>query len=440
MRIMQISALYPPYVIGGAELSSALLAEGLAELGDEVHTLTLAPPQKLRTREPVETGGRTIQRLPLRNLYWPYSKAVRKPGPLYRALWHILDTHNPLMVRQVEQAIRRLRPDVLVTHNLQGFSTAVIPAAATRGIPVVHVLHDYALLCPRTILFRGNKDCGHRDERCRDCRLLTAPRWRHVEPLSGVIGVSAAVLRAHHEHGLFRGTFSTVIPNALPAHLQPLERVPARPAGRTFHFGYLARVEFSKGIEALLAAASTLAQAGHRFRISVAGRGDADYIESLRRRWPLAEVEYVGFVAVPEFLASLDALVFPVIALEALGNVVFEAYSRGLPVIASSRGGITEHVVHGETGFLTRPGDIEALSAYMAQILTDPDLHLRMAEAALRKSRGYSARRRTETYRSFLQEVVRRSGRPLNPRTVAAPSQYAPVRAVSLDNFKEGIR
>ena len=48
------------------------------------------------------------------------------------------------------------RPDVVHTHNLPGISTGIWETCRRLGRPVVHTLHDYQLLCPRTSLMRTN--------------------------------------------------------------------------------------------------------------------------------------------------------------------------------------------------------------------------------------------------------------------------------------------
>jgi glycosyltransferase involved in cell wall biosynthesis len=53
-----------------------------------------------------------------------------------------------------------------------------------------------------------------------------------------------------------------------------------------------------------------------------------------------------------------------------------------LPVIASRVGGLPEVVRHGVDGFLEPQGDVEAMAAHALALLRDPDLRLRMGQAA----------------------------------------------------------
>ena len=53
---------------------------------------------------------------------------------------------------------------------------------------------------------------------------------------------------------------------------------------------------------------------------------------------------------------------------EAFGNVAIEAMACGVPVIAYRRGGPTEIITDGVTGFLVPPDDIGALVAAVAHV------------------------------------------------------------------------
>ena len=50
---------------------------------------------------------------------------------------------------------------------------------------------------------------------------------------------------------------------------------------------------------------------------------------------------------------------------EAYGNVIVEALACGVPVVAYKRGGPSEIIKHGETGYLADPDDKETLLYYV---------------------------------------------------------------------------
>lgn len=70
---------------------------------------------------------------------------------------------------------------------------------------------------------------------------------------------------------------------------------------------------------------------------------------------------------------------------EGFGRVAVEAQAMGRPVIASDHGGSRETVHHGATGWLVKPGDLQALtSALHGALALSPEARSAMAERARR--------------------------------------------------------
>ena len=86
--------------------------------------------------------------------------------------------------------------------------------------------------------------------------------------------------------------------------------------------------------------------------------------------------------------AAADLLVLPSHA-ETYGMVVTEALARGVPVIATDVGGVSEAL--GDGGLLVPPGDPAALGAALRRWLGDADLRGRLRHAA-RERREIAAR------------------------------------------------
>lgn len=85
-------------------------------------------------------------------------------------------------------------------------------------------------------------------------------------------------------------------------------------------------------------------------------------------------VAMLGYVPRPglrAILAQSSALVVPSIWQEPLGLVIFEAFACGLPVIATSVGGIPEYVQDGKNGLLVPEGDAPALSHAIDRLCGD---------------------------------------------------------------------
>jgi glycosyltransferase involved in cell wall biosynthesis len=93
---------------------------------------------------------------------------------------------------------------------------------------------------------------------------------------------------------------------------------------------------------------------------------------------------------------------------DGLPNVLMEAQSQCLAVIATNLAGIPELVIDGATGALVPADDVPALAQAIARLLTDPDLRERLAAAGYRRVRDLFAMDRgiADLERRFSQPVI----------------------------------
>ena len=98
---------------------------------------------------------------------------------------------------------------------------------------------------------------------------------------------------------------------------------------------------------------------------------DTDYWTQICRDFPDAPIEYQGFLSTDKLqqeLGKCRALLMTPRWLEAFGNVAIEALACGVPVIAYARGGPSEIVRDGQTGFLVEPDSVSGLVAAIKRI------------------------------------------------------------------------
>ncbi len=154
----------------------------------------------------------------------------------------------------------------------------------------------------------------------------------------------------------------------------------------------LGRLQYQKGFQDFLLALGPLNGEGRKFEAKIAGRGP--YLAALQRivkEHNLNDkVQFVGQVpqeAVPSLIDWSNVVVFPTITPEPFGRAGAEAMSRGKPVIGTSVGAIPELITDGETGYLVRPHDVEAIAEKLRLFADKPALTTQMGNAALAKSR-----------------------------------------------------
>ncbi len=104
-------------------------------------------------------------------------------------------------------------------------------------------------------------------------------------------------------------------------------------------------------------------------------------------------------------LASADLLACPS-RVEPLGNVVIEAWSAGLPVVAASSAGPSELITQGIDGLLVPPDDPEALRDAIRRVLDDPALAAALAGAGrARYETDFAESPVLASWRAFLGSV-----------------------------------
>ncbi len=393
MRILQINSLFTPRRFGGAEVFLERFAAELVNRGHDVSVACLSPAPASS-----ESGPLRVHELPLRNMYWPFDG---RPQPALRKLiWHARNSYGAGSAADIDSLIGHEQPDLIHTHNLAGLTTAVWEASYARGVPIVHTIHDYALLCTSHTMFRREHNCA---SQCLGCRALSYPKREHSQTVNTVIGVSRFVLDRHLRHGYFSQARTLVIPNGAPCDTAA-STATARIPGNRLRVGYLGRIAPSKGVEMMLNSLAPLAT--HQCEVFVAGSGDASYVDNLRRRFAGPTVQFLGKVRAEAFLPSIDVLVVPSLWHEPFGLVLCEAIRAGVPVVASAVGGIPEVIQHGQCGLLFDRGDGAALREHVRELAMQPLRRKELSDQCHARASEHVFDRTIELYLSAYKQTL----------------------------------
>ena len=355
MRILLANTGHPDTIKGGAEAAVLDLARRLAARG---HGVSLVVHHGGRDLEIGEERGVRTYALPNRNLYFAFDG--RKRTAPARLAWHALDGTNPFMAAAFGKILDRERPDVVNTHVVVGLSQLIWRAAAKRGLPVVHYLHEYGTMCPRGSAFRDGALCPRP---CLPCGVLGLPRKRLSRLVDTVVGVSRFTLERHLAWGFFPQARRTVIPNVF----EGLRFRGRKTAEGPLRLGYFGRLIPDKGAHLLIEAAKRLPDG---WTLDIAGTGDPAYVEVLKAAAP-QRVRFLGWAAPGFFFDRVDVMVLPSLWPDPQPRVTFEAFMHGVPVIGAQAGGIPEQIDEGRTGWLFEAGSVESLAAVLAARLAD---------------------------------------------------------------------
>ncbi|HWA52689.1 MAG TPA: glycosyltransferase family 4 protein, partial [Solirubrobacterales bacterium] len=106
-----------------------------------------------------------------------------------------------------------------------------------------------------------------------------------------------------------------------------------------------------------------------------------------------AGVTVMHSVPLPTVMAMWERALFGVFPSkwpEPLGNVVYEAMSKGRAVIGTRPGGHEDMIEDGRSGLLVRAGDVEELRGAMARLIADPGLREELGRRAAERSRAFT--------------------------------------------------
>lgn len=94
--------------------------------------------------------------------------------------------------------------------------------------------------------------------------------------------------------------------------------------------------------------------------------------ESLSRELGICEdIRFVGKQEQIEEILAISDIFLLTSDYESFGLAALEAMAAGVPVISTNAGGLPEINVHGKTGYLSNVGDIESMSNYAIELLSD---------------------------------------------------------------------
>jgi glycosyltransferase involved in cell wall biosynthesis len=164
--------------------------------------------------------------------------------------------------------------------------------------------------------------------------------------------------------------YFTVVPNGMTD--TTLRACPKLGGAEHFTAGHVGSISSAKGWQILVEAAKQLRTAGHKINLVLAGRGpEAELAQKLANEsggW----IAYDGFVPGPRetVMPKLDALVL-MSEQEGLPMAIIEAFSTGLPVVATAVGGVPEAVSDGSNGFLVDRNAV-SLAAALERLLKVP--------------------------------------------------------------------
>jgi glycosyltransferase involved in cell wall biosynthesis len=331
--------------------------------------------------------------------------------PLRHATRSAAVTQDLMAFIELWSLFRRLRPDIVHTHNPKpGLYGRV--AARAAGVPgVVNTVHGLYASPEDRASRRGVVYALERTaSMCSGAELVQNPEDLQVLARLGVPTIKLVLLG----NGVDLQRFRPPADDETRRHAKAALGVPAE----AVVVGMVARLVWQKGFHDLFAAAECLRESHPDVVFVVVGGTDPDKADAIPPE-SLADASRRGqllFAGSREDMENVypgfDIFVLPSYR-EGFPRSAMEAAACGLPVIATDIRGCREVVVHGQSGLLTPLQDPLRLASAIEELVRDP---------ALRRRMGASGRRKAEAefdYRVVVSKTLEAYERVLNQPTSA---------------------
>jgi glycosyltransferase involved in cell wall biosynthesis len=366
MRVTLVTETFFPQV-NGVSRTLGELARFLSESGDCV--------QLICPNYGPAVADDTVVSVP--SIVLPFYKELHLPRPPFG--W-------------VERAVDSFRPDIVHIATEATLGLSMLRFALRRALPVVSSFHTnfdqysrhYRVGWAQGLIWRYLRWFHNRTQE------TYVPSQTTIDGLTR-LGFERTVL---WKRGVDRSLFRPDRPERL-ALRRTLGWSP-----EDVVITYVSRIAAEKNVDYLADALAIVAQRRPEVRIMLVGDGPSR--PALERR--IGSFAYFARYRqgeeLADYYAASDIFAFAS-RTETFGNVVLEAMSSGLPVVALRAGGVGETVQAGKTGILLEPSEPPAhFASALLSLVEEPAIRMAMAEAA----RGYALTQSWDAIMSALRD------------------------------------
>lgn len=273
----------------------------------------------------------------LRDLGHEIVVAGKRAGPLHPEIaLPFLNSVDIVSALRLRSILRQKPFDIVHAHVARDYTVVL---AAAWGVPDVKVVLTRHLLYPvkRHALYR--RVDGWLAPTSQILRTLGPLEPKHSDVIPNWVNVRKFAFLPHSQHS--------------PVTV-----------------GLLGQISPHKGHDDAIEAIREL---GAGYRLLIAGKGESNYVESLKRKAAGLPVEFPGFVELPDFFAMIDILAVPSWE-EPFGIVLLEAMASGIPLVSTACGGPLDIVESEEHGLLVPPKSPLALAQAIHRLGVNPGL------------------------------------------------------------------
>ncbi len=399
LRICLLSSNYPPHSTEGVARLTHVMAQGLAELGHEVHVIIEG-----RANHTTFYDGAYVHEIRTESRYYQH---YNKLG--YSKLAWLLN-HSHVVYEKLKSL--RLNHQIQLVDSTVWLLESLVMAVA-QEMPIV------------TRLVTSTRQLNNlADQVEAEAHLISQLEEQLLRQSHGLVPISQAIKQTYTQiYGL---DFTKRPHQIIHAGIKPLPEEAvfpldgqAKPAPILLFVG---RLEKRKGILTLFEAMPQVLREFPQAQFWLAGKdnsphdGFADaehltYPQYFQKKYPACQnqVKFLGYVAddkLAELYQICDLFVAPSLY-ESFGLIFLEAMNQARPVIGCNVGGPTEIIVPNETGLLVTPEAPTELATAIIQLLSQPKARRDMGRAGReRLLKQFHYLKMAEQYVAFYGQLI----------------------------------
>lgn len=171
--------------------------------------------------------------------------------------------------------------------------------------------------------------------------------------------------------------------------------------------GTITRLHKEKGVDFIPYIVKNVSKNVENVKFLIVGDGpeEKNFRLQLKKNNLSEKVYLIGFKDnIPDILTTLDVFFLPSRE-ESFPQVILEAMTVGVPVVANDIGGINEIVEDGKTGFLVN--NLDMMVKKIIKLLTDAELHKKMIENSREKVKNFDIKKMISQIENIYNSILR---------------------------------
>lgn len=362
MKICIISNLYPPNVLGGAEIIVEKMVTAISKKHD-VFVITTSPDDEEHKK--IEDNI-SIYQINTTKLYPPYKQT--EASSIKKPLWHLFDLWDNNTYKKIKSIIEEEKCDIIHVNNFKGLSLSVFKIGKDLNIPLVFESHDFSLICPRANLIRGNNQlCDGRNFICN--QYVNIQRKLLNDNVDLLISPSQFMINKYRENNFFNNTPCIKIPLGVEFIKNKSDK-----SYDILDFTFIGSVGKHKGVDILIKAFKEIENENIRLHIVGKGYDEEEFKESSKDDDRIVFHGFVDNDNIKEYYNKSNVIVLPSVCYDNSPLVIYESFSTATPVIGSNIGGIPELIIDDYNGYLFKAGDYEDLKDKLLKIINNKEI------------------------------------------------------------------